>query len=524
MKIKYTLIISLFSIFFTNTSTAQSPNWSDDVAEIIYKNCSNCHHTGGIAPFELMSYQNAVKNSGMIKINVSNHSMPPWPPDPTYRRYAHERLLTQTEISTIVDWVDAATPRGNIANEPNPPVYTTSGLISVPDLDIRIPIYTSTAATSDDYRCFVIPSGVTSNKFISEIEVIPGNGAIVHHVLMYSDIGTTCSNLDAADPLPGYTNFGGTGDYNSKLIGGWVPGQGKMQLPAGFGLKLPANCNIILQIHYPAGSDGQLDSTRVRLKFTSSANPREVSIDAPLDNFTSSLIGGPLSIPPNTVKTYKEKYVIPTNVTVFSAQPHMHLIGKKIICYGVTPANDTIPVIRINDWDFHWQGQYEFQHALKVPAGTTLYAIATYDNTSANPHNPSSPPVHVYAGEKTTDEMMMVFFSYTSYKTGDENILLDSSLLISRVPNMIRENEGINLFPNPTVSKLHISGLNENLPYEAEIYDLSGRLKLKTQNSENLDVSSLQVCISSELSRTKIFLTENLSGNNPAYYHLLLPT
>ena len=110
MKRLAILLLSLLLISFP--ASAQTPNYSEDIAPILFSNCSYCHHTGGIAPFPLMSYQDAVNKSGLIGFMVSSGKMPPWPPDTTYQRYVHERVLTQDQIQKITDWVSGGTPQG----------------------------------------------------------------------------------------------------------------------------------------------------------------------------------------------------------------------------------------------------------------------------------------------------------------------------------------------------------------------------------------------------------------------------
>jgi hypothetical protein len=82
---------------------------------------------------------------------------------------------------------------------------------------------------------------------------------------------------------------------------------------------------------------------------------------------------------------------------------------------------------------------------LKIPAGSTLKAHAVYDNTSANPHNPNTPPQLVTAGEATTDEMFLVFFQYLDYVEGDEN--LNAGVLGSIGGGMIGSTLGAPLGP-----------------------------------------------------------------------------
>lgn len=202
------------------------------------------------------------------------------------------------------------------------------------------------------------------------------------------------------------------------------------------------------------------DVTTLNFFFTpTNQNIRSVTL-APLLNHTPfSLQNWPLSIPANTVKTYHATFNVPLNGSVVSVAPHMHLIGRNVTSFAITPLGDTIPLIRINDWDFHWQGSYTFQKVLRVPAGSKLHAYATYDNTTDNPFQPNDPPQNVVQGEATTDEMMLVYFAYMAYQTGDENIVLDSTLLATAVPEVplnqvVRE---VSVFPNPATDYLNVS-------------------------------------------------------------------
>jgi hypothetical protein len=464
---KVVLFILPFAFnFFASAQT--TPTWSDDIACLLFTHCTGCHNDNGIAPFSLMSYNDAASAASGILFAVNNGNMPPWPPDRDYNRLAHERYLTPEEITLINDWVNAGAPEGDPVNAPSAPVYSGNAVITNPDLVVQIPDYT-VGSSGDVYRCFVIPTSESTDKFITGFEVIPGNRSIVHHVLVFRDETGTPATLDANDPGPGYTSFGGIGSTAAKLIGGWVPGQGVFETPDGMGIKLPAGTNLVLQIHYPAGVAGEEDSTKIHIKFSPSSTLREISLAPPL-NHQTSIVDGPLYIPANQVRTFHEEYTIPVNLTVLSVGPHMHLIGKSIKAYGVTPTNDTLKFIDIPNWDFHWQGSYMFRNPVKIPAGTVLYGEATYDNTIGNPNNPNNPPQAVSVGEATTDEMMLVYFSYLFYQNGDENIVIDDSQEIERYNNCnynsltsLEETEDhyyFSVYPNPASNSITVTSKN----------------------------------------------------------------
>ncbi len=486
-------------ILKAGTTNAQVITWAEEIAPIMYDNCTSCHHSGGIGPFSLIDYIDAVTEATSIKDAVNSKIMPPWPPDPTYRTLAHERRLSTWQIAAINDWVNNGTPQGNMANAPTPPVYSGNATIVNPDYIFQIPTYTINTST-DLYRNFVIPSNLLNQLSITDFEVIPGNRGIVHHVIVWEDTTNVPALLDAGDPDPGYTNFGGSGSSASNMIGFWVPGMGSFKWPAGMGQLLPAGTDIVIQVHYPGGTINQTDSTQIRIK-TSTAPLRNV-YTLPVLNHDNTIVNGPLFIPANTTPTFYEQYTVPffLNLSFISVGAHMHLLGQTAITFGVTLTNDTIPFLKINDWDFHWQGLYQFKQVLKIPGGTTLYGAATYDNTANNPDNPNDPPQDVSLGESTTDEMLLFYFSFTTYQAGDENIVIDSSTISSiydpAFDNIVSTPQLYDPSPNPANDNVTLSFyLPKGDDVSFRIYDVTGKLvKQVLHHFENgLNLHSIDV-------------------------------
>lgn len=439
--------------------SAQTPTWSTDVAKIMYANCTSCHHEGGIAPFSLIEYNNAYQRKELIANEVGAKRMPPFPADITYRTYAHQRALSETDIATIISWIYADAPEGDKAQAPTPPAYTGGDVIKSPDLTVQMPVYTSTAFSGDEYRCFVVPTNLTEDKNITGIEIVPGNPEIVHHVLVFADTSIIPVQLDAKDPEPGYIGFGGVGSNTALLLGGYVPGTAPYKFPDGFGLKLPKNSRIIIQVHYPKGASGHTDQTKVNFEFSKGSGfVRPMYLDPILNE--GNITNGSLVIQANTVKTFTQSYTdIGIDVSLMAVLPHMHLIGKSTKIWVVPPTGDTIPIIRINNWDFHWQMNYTFEKLIKVPAGSALESEVTYDNTTSNPNNPNSPPKIVRRGEKTTDEMCLTYFYYTFYLPGDENIDLTKVGFPLAVRPDVQVRDGY-LYPNPAASFVNIKADN----------------------------------------------------------------
>lgn len=484
--------ILFYCLFMAASSlnAQNSVNWASDIAPILYDQCAKCHRDGGLGHFSLLSYADAYTNRFEVLGATESKVMPPWMPDPNYRRYAHENRLSDTQIATIRSWVNAGAPSGDMSKAPAPPVFNQQSDVGMPDLVLKTPLFTI-KATDDEYRCFVIPNMLAQTVYLRGLEAIPGNHEVVHHILVYEDVTGQGRIKDQQTPEPGYVSFGGPGVNNPKLVGAWAPGARTNLFPPNMGIKLTPGADLIVQMHYPKGSTDKSDQTKLNLFFTpSNLNIREVGL-APLINHTAlSLENGPLNIPANTVKTYHAKFRVPGNGSLLTVAPHMHLIGRNIVCYAVTPQQDTIKLIRIKNWNFHWQGGYTFQKVQKIPANTIVHAYAEYDNTPDNPFQPSNPPQLVAQGEATTDEMMLVYFAYTAYQAGDENIVLDSTLLNPVSVFNPAENKqiaGLNIFPNPTSSVTTIEyELTEHTSIQITLTDALGRMVYATATKHDL--------------------------------------
>lgn len=234
-------------------------------------------------------------------------------------------------------------------------------------------------------------------------------------------------------------------------------------------------------MHYPKGSAGQVDSTKIRLYYYPIGTPniRPIYVTTPLQNWS-------MSIPANTIKTYTATYpstgTLIDSLSLFGVFPHSHLLGKSMLLYAVKPGIDTIPMIRINDWDFEWQDYYIYRKLVKIPAGYKLFSQHVYDNTTANPNNPT--PVNVTAGVGTNNEMFFDGIMFLQYKPGDELIDIESLMKGDTLFwTGIKENKTIDnkvrsiAFPNPFTNSVSIKYvLYENVEVSFEFMDITGRV------------------------------------------------
>jgi len=253
------LLLAFTVLLFARTGNTQI--YYSDVAGTFHSNCGHCHNTNSHAP-SLLTYSAVMANITNIQTHLTSGYMPPWLPDTTYTRFNGEHIMAQAARDLILNWIAGVSLMGDTTLAPAPPVYSMYQLNGIPDLELQIPTFTSNAVSDDSYVCFSLPSGLTSDRIVRAYEVIAGNPAIVHHVIVNVDTtGTVTSDLSGGCYNP-------TGDYS---LGGYAPGASPTVFPNSsilkMGIKIKAGSNIILQIHYPIGTDGELDSTKVRLYF-----------------------------------------------------------------------------------------------------------------------------------------------------------------------------------------------------------------------------------------------------------------
>jgi hypothetical protein len=297
----------------------------------------------------------------------------------------------------------------------------------------------------DVYRYFVLPTGLLENRSVKALEFRPGNTKVVHHVLFFLDTSGTARAKDAADPGPGYSGFGDPGFESAASYLGWVPGAQMRFYPGTIGARMYKGSDLVIQVHYAPSATEQTDRSHVNVFFQDNPDPRIVQ------EFTlnpANLESGLFMIPANKTSDFRTAFTIPFDVSIIAVAPHMHLLGTKAKAYAVDPKGDTIPLVKINSWDFHWQGSYAFARPVKVPARSKLYYEASYDNTSNNPVNPNSPPRLVAWGSDTKDEMLLCYFHWLFYQFGDEQLSMET--LVSSVDETTQPfASAVSLSPNP---------------------------------------------------------------------------
>jgi hypothetical protein len=422
--------------------------FSSHIAPIIHQNCTKCHISDGPAPFSLLSYNEIAPKHKLIWEVISKNIMPPWPADPSYSNFANEMYLTDDEKAVFGKWIEQGLQYGDsLATDFDIDKIRKDLAIGQPDMVIPIPRVKILGNNTDLFLVMKIPFELPQDTFIRAIEFVPGNKRLVHHVnthiITYDDDkkatiqkGKRYINQDEygsteIHKMLDILNDDGTYAPITPSVSNYLPGTLFSFYPpeiGGYRVK-KKNVFYLNDLHYGPSAIEDYDSSYFKIYFSDKPPMREVK-EFQMGTLGIAPVIPQLIVPADSIKKFTISATIAEDISLISIVPHMHLIGKCFLAYAVKPSGDTIPLIRIPDWDFRWQYFYMFKNLLKIPRGTTIYVEGVYDNTASNPNNPFYPPREIREQEgsmKTTDEMFQLIVTYVPYKQGDENLNLENA-------------------------------------------------------------------------------------------------
>jgi hypothetical protein len=402
------LVVS-FGAFQQPTRPSAAPTFYKDVLPLLQDHCQSCHRSGEVAPMPLVTYEQTRPWAGAIAHAVEMKMMPPWFADARFGHFANDSSLTEQQISTISAWAAAGAPAGQSSDAPPPKRWTDGWNIAQPDLVVKMPKPVSIPAGGEvEYTYEIVPTNFAEDRWVRMSEFRPGSPANVHHAVVYirppdsqwlrhAPVGEPFTASTLKDPIERRQAHETTSD----LLLVYAPGSSPDQWPEGMAKFIPAGSDLVFQMHYTTNGHAAEDLTSIGIVFAKNP-PKERVITLQLNNHS-------LIIPPGADDFRVEvQGTLPNDATLLSLFPHMHLRGKRFE-YDIVHDDGSVEVLLRVNYHFHWQLSYKLAEPSFLKAGTKLRAIAWYDNSKNNPHNPD-PTKTVTWGDQTSDEMMVGFF------------------------------------------------------------------------------------------------------------------
>ena len=380
----------------------EHPTFTRDVLPILQESCQTCHRPDMFTPMSLLTYEEVRPWARSIRQRVEARVMPPWFADRTVGRYRDDPSLSEAQIATIGRWVDQGAPRGNPADAPPPvewPAVDTWYHGEEPDLVVTSPPVVVPPNSTETYPEPEMSTGLTEDRYIKWIQVMPGESRVVHHVLVYAVRGGEDGAADDGAPS-------GVRELLANRARGDFVGD---HFEDGYARLLRKDDRIRLQLHYlPDDERSFTDRTSVGIKFYPAGYEPEYVVRTRAVSNAADLI-----IPPGAPNVRSDAYfTLPEATRIISFQPHMHYRGRAMTLEAIRPGSATPELLSDVDrfaWD--WQPTYVYETPLTLPAGTVMHVTAYHDNSAANRVNPD-PDAAVGWGQRTIDEMNIGWLDY----------------------------------------------------------------------------------------------------------------
>jgi len=198
--------------------------YNADVYPVFLNRCGRCHIDGGVGPMSLVKYEDAFPWAESIRAELLSAS-----PDPHDFVKAAHRQISARELDIVLDWATGGTPEGDKTATPQPPAFQNDWAAGRPSLTVSMATpYQMAAGAFEATQEFAMPIPVEMPRTIAQIDLLPGNPAIVRSAAL---------SLRSAD---------GT----VRGLGTWVPRQSAAPISLKPPVRIDPGSQIVARIHY----------------------------------------------------------------------------------------------------------------------------------------------------------------------------------------------------------------------------------------------------------------------------------
>ncbi|HXU83562.1 MAG TPA: hypothetical protein VN914_19350, partial [Polyangia bacterium] len=320
MRLRLALLLAVVGCSGAPAEPA-GPTWYQDVAPLVSARCTGCHTAGGIGPFSLTDPQMARRYAPAMVAQVQAGLMPPWHAVETAEckprfPFQGDPRLSADEKSLLERWAQAGAPLGDASKAAALPAPPSRDLANRNERVAMAAPYL-VQGNRDVFRCFSLPYEFAEESWLTGLQVIPGNGKVVHHVLVWLDDQKKGAALAQADASGSYQCFGAPG-FTAKLLGAWAPGAMATEAPPDTAIQIPKGSKIIINVHYHPTANPESDLSSLDLRWTST-RPRYQALLALAGNAQTQKAGllpgpddpdtGPAFVIPPGTKDHTEDMV-----------------------------------------------------------------------------------------------------------------------------------------------------------------------------------------------------------------------
>ena len=389
-------VLGLLALMSPLNVTAQSDEitFHKDIEPILQRSCQNCHRVGGVGPMPLVTYAQVAPFAGLIEYKTGLRdragAMPPWymEKDIGIQDYKNDPSLNDKEIVAISTWARSGTPKGDIADAPEPLVFDDSlkWTAGEPDLIVRTNSVTKLAGTADWWgEIDRVPVSLEQDRYVKSVEVVEVNdvnnttgtgrdtvgGRYIFHHMIWST-----AELDE------------DGNRVEESVTGWpvheVGRNPDIFDPEG-GRLLRAGTYIYSDsVHLHSNGQDTTGHLEIGFRFHPEGyEPKYERVSLGLGNGVDSSIAG------NQDNQELHAYTVLEQHTKFiTFEPHLHAPGERMCLEAIW--GYTVETLACVGYDHNWVRGYAFEDdaAPLLPKGTIMHIVGYMNNTETNPNVP----------------------------------------------------------------------------------------------------------------------------------------
>ncbi|MBI4551416.1 MAG: hypothetical protein HY710_04060 [Candidatus Latescibacteria bacterium] len=370
----YTILAVLAQLVGTTETVAHKPvtakyTFNEHIRPIFQTYCGGCHAPGRIAPMSLLTYQEAYPWAESIKEVLLAESLHPWHVEEGVGAFTNGRWLTARELDMVIDWATGSAPEGSPSPTPAPVAGQEEWPSGPPDLVLTMADSLSVGAeTMEKTRCIVLPTGLTTDRWVTGLDVRPGNPAIVHDAVIYTVAAGQGfaqgrgTEAECAD---------GTALPAEQIVGTWFPDQPPPSVPEDAAYRLPAGSPIILRIHYRKTwrYEGREMKDRSAVGLYFAKRPVEKRI-------RTAVIRQATTAPSDTLTAV---HVLESDAHLTSILPQISVPGAIIQATVVRPDGTTVWLVKVKSADPAWPIRYDVTESVPLPRGSRIAITASVE-------------------------------------------------------------------------------------------------------------------------------------------------